>query len=163
MALAIGGSSNGTVPLEKPRNQDPFVGLKFWVDIDSVHIAAFAECSAITVETEVFEYAEGGENGYVHKLPVRTKYSNVTLKRGLDDGQSLYEWYMSTLNGKTQRKNITISLHSHDDTRVLSWHLRGAYPVKWTGPDLKADAGATTIESVEIAFDDLLPKKLKDH
>ena len=144
---------------EKPRSKDEHLGLRFWVQIDGVEIAGFSECSGIGVETETFEYAEGGLNTFTHKLPVRTKYGNLTLKRGIDPGQELYAWYISTLDGKTQRKDISVIIYGPESgTEVRRWDLKQAYPVKWTGPDLRTDASAAAIESVEIAHEGFTPK-----
>lgn len=137
--------------------KDTLVGLKFWVEIEGVQVAGFSECSGLSAETEVFEYAEGGWNYHTHKLPVRTKYSNITLKRGLDPGATLEEWFLKSLNGNSiKRKNVTISLYKPNGQVARTWHLRGAYPVKWSGPDLRTDAGAAALESVEFAHDGFL-------
>ncbi len=127
------------------------------MNIDSIYVAEFAECSGLTIETEVFEYAEGGLNTYTHKLPVRTKYSNITLKRGLDEGQDLFRWYMDTVEHKVSRRHISIQVYDSQGNNVRKWDLQNAYPVKWTGPDLKADAGAVAIETLEIAHEGLIP------
>lgn len=144
-------------------SKDPFLGLKFWVEIDGIHVAGFSECSGFHIETEVMEYAEGGWNNYTHKLPVRTKYSNIVLKRGLDPGSDLYTWFVDTINGyNVKRKNITISIYKPNGDLAQSWAIREAYPVKWSCPDLRTDAGATAVESVEIAHSGLtlMPKRL---
>jgi len=157
------------VPLEE-NSKDPYLGMRFWVAIDGIQVAGFSECSAITVETEVFEYAEGGLNTYTHKLPVRTKYGNITLKRGLDPGHDLYSWYLSTLDGSATRKNITISVYPFikdhkpnesigDPTPVEQWLLYRAFPVKWTGPDLKAETGTIAVETLEFAHEGILNDK----
>lgn len=139
------------------RSRDQYLGLRFWVDIQDIHVAEFAECSGLVIETEVFEYAEGGLNTYTHKLPVRTKYSNVTLKRGIDEGQDLFRWYMDTVNHKITRRNISILIYDTKGNVVRRWNLQNAFPVKWTGPDLKADAGAVAVETVEFAHEGLIP------
>jgi phage tail-like protein len=153
-------------PPEKQRGRDPHLGLRFWVEIDGIEVAGFTECSGLKMETEVFEYSEGGLNTYTHKLPVRTKYGNITLKRGLNEGQDLYHWYRRTMDGKTNRrdaggkpkgKNLSIIVYGpYGDTPVERWDLRGAYPVKWTGPDLKTERGAVAIETLEIAHEGLI-------
>jgi phage tail-like protein len=148
--------SNGQAPPERPRSKDPHQGLRFWVEVEGIEIAGFTECSGLSVETEVVEYVEGGENTYVHKLPIRTKYSNVTLKRGVDEGQTLFKWYWQTSNLQSKRKNVTISIYTADGKLGRKWHLKEAYPIKWTGPDLKSDSGAVAIETVEFAHSGLL-------
>lgn len=144
-------------PAEPRRERDAHLSLRFWVQLRGIEVAGFMECSGLVVETEVFEYAEGGLNTYTHKLPVRTKYSNITLKRGLDEGQDLYRWYMKTVGGQIERNSISIILYDSERKSKYRWDLQQAYPVKWTGPDLKADAGAVAVETIEIAHSGLLP------
>lgn len=139
------------------KQRDPYVNLRFAVEMDHVTVALFTECSALTIETETFEYQEGGVNGYTHKLPTRTKYGNITLKRGLDDSQELYQWYLLNVNGLTTRRNLSIILYDSRGHGVRRWDLMGAYPCKWTGPDLRADTGAVAVETVEFAHSGLIP------
>jgi phage tail-like protein len=157
MSSASGGS--GGAPAEKTRASDCHLGLRFWVQLGQVEIAGFRECTGFSAQTEVFEYAEGGLNTYMHKLPVRVKYSNIVLKRGLDEGQDLYRWYMKAINGQIKRQNISIIVYGPTGTEVRRWDLQKAYPCKWTGPDLKTDAGAVAVESVEIAFEGIVPSQ----
>lgn len=142
---------------DAPRPKDPHLGLRFWIQIDGIEIAGFSECSGLSFETEIFEYAEGGSNNYTHKLPVRTKYSNLVLKRGMDHGQDLYRWYVSSLDGNIQRRNISIILYGpKGGDPVKQWDFRGAFPVKWVGPDFRTEAGAVAVETLEIAHDGLI-------
>ncbi|HVL39483.1 MAG TPA: phage tail protein [Fimbriimonadaceae bacterium] len=134
--------------------KDPHLGMRFWVEIDGVEVAGFCECSGLTIETEVFEYVEGGWNVYTHKLPVRTKYSNITLKRGIDNSAGeLFKWFEEGLQGAPKsRKNVTITIYGQEvNQQKKQWVLREAWPIKWTGPDLKADSGAVAIETLEFA------------
>jgi phage tail-like protein len=118
----------------------------------------------LQIETEVFEYAEGGLNGLTHKLPVRSKYGNITLKRGMDPGRGLYMWFLESMRAQAQgkglsvRRNLTINLYGRvpNEAPVQSWSLRRAFPIKWTGPDLKADAGAIAMETIEFAHEGLI-------
>lgn len=146
---------------DRKDSKDPYIGLSFFVEIQGILVAGFSECSGLSIETEVFEYSEGGLNTYTHKLPVRTKYSNITLKRGIDPGQDLLRWYLESIDGvPNKRKNISIILYGEVNKQPLQvvrkWDLMDAYPIKWTGPDLKADAGAIAIETLEFAHHGLV-------
>ena len=140
------------------KQRDPYVHLRFSIQIGQVDVALFSECSALTIENEVFEYQEGGLNSYTHKLPTRTKYGNITLKRGLDDSQYLHQWFMQVAVGRIKRENVSLVLHDATGKEVRRWDLQNAYPCKWTGPDLKADAGAVAVETVELAHEGLIPR-----
>ena len=61
---------------------DPLTTRKFFVEIGNIVRAEFSEVSGLNAEVEVLSYEEGGKNGFVHKLPGRVKFPNVTLKRG---------------------------------------------------------------------------------
>lgn len=160
---------------ERKYEPDNFLGQKFFVEVDGLLVAGFSECSAVTIETEIEEYKEGGLNIYTHKLPTRTKYGNITLKRGIDPGQDLYWWYMDSIGGNTHRqivieghetengkkseatgKNVSILIYNPEGIMVKQWDLRRAFPVKWTGPDLKAETGAAAIETLEFAHEGII-------
>lgn len=148
---------------DERRGKDPHLGLRFWVAIDGIEIAGFDECSSLVMETEVFEYAEGGLNTTTHKLPVRTKYPNVTLKRGMDATGDLFRWYADCLDwygpgahGPKKRRNVTITVYDSRGEAAMAYHLMNAWPVKWTGPELKASAGAIAVESLEFAHQGLV-------
>jgi phage tail-like protein len=137
--------------------KDPHLGLRFWIQLGQVEIAGFRECSPLIIETEVEEYKEGGLNTYYHKLPTRMKYTNITLKRGMDETRSLYDWYVKSASGQIQRQNISIVIYDSEQNRQQQWDLKNAYPCKWTGPDLKAESGAIAVETLEITHEGLLP------
>ena len=129
----------------------PALNFRFHVDIGGDQ-AAFAECSGLEIETEVFEYQEGGRNDYVHRLPGRTKHTDITLKRGITkDARQLWNWYAKTLKGEVERRTISIFLLGQDGTTVMQWEAADAYPVKWSGPTVKADDHQVAIEQLKLA------------
>jgi phage tail-like protein len=135
------------------RRADPFITCKFHVEIEGIQEAFFKECSGLEAETEVFSYEEGGVNDHPHKLPGRTKYPNVSLKRGVTDSSALWEWYLKVIQGKVERKNVSIVLYDSKGSEVKRWSFDRAYPIKWTGPGLKADENAVAIEILELAHE----------
>lgn len=136
---------------------DPFATFKFHVEIGEIKEAAFSECSGLEIATDVFEYQEGGLNEFSHKLPGRTKLSNITLKRGFAASNELYNWYLEMeqdlLQGKSiTRKQVTITLYSASEREeLLSWTLQDAFPVKWVGPAFKAGEAGVAVETLELA------------
>ena len=141
---------------------DPFATYKFHVEIDGIEGAAFSDCSGLDMSVEVMEQPEGGLNEYTHKFLGRTKWSNVTLKRGITVSDELFKWYMDTLKdfnaGKgIKLKNVTITLYSisssvsQEMVKTKMYHLSNAFPVKWTGPSFKTDEAAYAVETLELA------------
>jgi phage tail-like protein len=127
---------------------DPFPAFKFCVEIGGITHAVFSECTGLEAEVDVFEYEEGGLNDYVHKLPGRVKYADLTLKRGIASSDALWDWYAQTLQGRIERKNISVTLYDTSGTEYRRWNFDGAYPVKWTGPEFQADQNQAAIETL---------------
>jgi len=144
---------------ETASRYDPHTTNRFYVEIGSVQQAIFKECSGLQAETEVLNYEEGGVNGYQHKLPGRTKFQNVSLKWGISDSNELWDWYQDVMQGKIQRKNVSIVLCNQKGEEVKRWSFERAYPVKWQGPTFKADENAVAIETLDITHEGMTLKK----
>ena len=136
---------------ETAQRVDPFPSYMFFVEIDGIAQAAFVECTGLEVQVDVTEYAEGGLNSYMHKLPGRAKYSDLTLKHGTAGSDDLYVWYCDIILGTIQRRNLSIVLYSPEGGEVRRWNFTGAYPIKWTGPELRAGEGKVAIDTLVIA------------
>jgi phage tail-like protein len=131
----------------------PLQSGRFLVEMGAEVVAHFQECNGLNMEVEVFEYVEGGHNEFVHKLPGRIKYANIVLKRGVTDNKQFAAWRpTATATGfVVERKNLSIILFDVGGTTLRKWEVTGAYPVKWTGPDLKATSMEVAVESLELA------------
>ena len=134
----------------------PFVG-KFKFEIDGTNIGAFTEVSGLAVQLDVEELAEGGQNGYTHKLIGRMKWPNLVFKRGVTDTDALFEWLMTasgeglTKEGnKIKQRNGKISVVDAAGKTMRSWTILEAKPVKWTGPRLAASSRDLAIEELEV-------------
>jgi len=136
---------------------EPFPTFKFHVQIGDITEAAFSDCSGLEMSTEVFTYQEGGLNEYAHQFPGRTKYSNVTLKRGFAASNEIFNWYrnmeLNLLEGKPITfRQVTITLLSSSiQGKSVRWTLNKAFPIKWVGPAFKTDEAAVAVETLEFA------------
>lgn len=138
--------------------ETPYAAFNFLVELQPGQgkevQAGFSEVSGLNAEVTVAEYRAGNSTvNYVHKLPGIHKAGDVTLKRGVIGAQNLYEWLEASRSGriKDAKREIVIKLRSEDraDT-VVSWKLRGAMPIKWTGPTLTAKGGG------DVAIEELV-------
>ena len=134
----------------------PFVG-KFTLEVDGTTIGAFTEVTGLAVTIDVEELAEGGQNGFTHKLLGRMKWPNLVFKRGLTDTDALFEWLMSasgeglSRNGnKVQPRNGKISVLTASGQPMRTWTVLEAKPVKWTGPKLAASSRDLAVEELEV-------------
>ena len=139
---------------------DPYLTLNWWVEVSGLVVATFAECGGLSIETEFHEYRAGGLNTHVLKFPGPTKYGNLVLKRGCTDNLKLWEWYLETIRLGQQkrdiRKSITVMLYDKSGNQVRKWQFIRAFPVKWVGPEFRADAASVAIETLEFAHEGLV-------
>lgn len=132
-------------------NPYPYTSFRFQVEIRGIIVAQVSEVNGLQIETETEDYEEGGVNDFVHRLPRRTKYQHITLKRGLTDRDDLWKWYQDVVKGKFRRYSGAIILLNSAGEEKWRWNFQEAYPVKWTGPDLKADSNTVAFETIELA------------
>ena len=129
---------------------------RFAVEIDNITEAAFSECSGLKVEVEMKEYREGGQNNFVHRLPGPVRYTNLSLKRGITYSKDFWqEWFkkISTGDFRECRRPLSIVLFDAGGNEVKRWNISNACPVRWSGPDFKADGNAVAIETLELVHD----------
>jgi phage tail-like protein len=132
---------------------DPYGNFNFLVEIDSITRAAFQEASGLDSTIDVIEHREGGENLTPRKLPGLTKFSNITLKRGLTDDRELYDWHRSAVLGNIERKNGSLVLIDAQGNEKVRWNFVNAWPTKWDGPDFNAEGNDVAIETLELAHE----------
>lgn len=115
----------------------------------------FSEVTGLNFEVQVIEYRHGLSPEYsTIKMPGMPKYGNLTLKRGVIQGDNeFYDWINEVKLNKIDRRDITISLLNEDHDPVMTWSVRNAWPTKITSPDLKASGNEVAIESIEIAHE----------
>jgi phage tail-like protein len=130
---------------------DPYQGCNFVIEIEGLLIGGFSECSGLEVETELLDYREGGVNDYVHRFAGGTKSAPLVLKHGITSSDGLWRWYRMTAEGRVARRNGTVFLLDDRHGAAIQWDFKEAFPYKWTGPELRADAAGIAFESVELA------------
>jgi phage tail-like protein len=130
---------------------DPYLSFNFLVEVEGLVAGGFREVSGLQAEVEVHDYREGGLNGFIHRLPGPARYpANLVLKHGMTDDHGLWLWHRDVRRGIIQRRNITVILLDSARQPVQHWHLERAYPVRWVGPELRADSNAVALESLEF-------------
>jgi phage tail-like protein len=125
---------------------------KFWIEIESIVVAEFKECSGLRVERDVKKVEEGGVNDRVHVLPGRSKHSDITLKYGVIQSTDLWDWYQAGLyDGKVERVNFSILLRNVEGDVLRRWNVIEGFPIKWEGPQLNTETNQVAIETLVIA------------
>ena len=132
---------------------DPFGSFNFKLEIEGITVAGFSEVTGLNQESNVIDYREGQEPITPRKLPGLNKFGNITLKRGISPDLSVYNWRKTVTDGDIERRNASIVLHNEKHEEVVRWNLVNAWPSKYVGPDLKANANEVAIESIELTHE----------
>jgi len=137
--------------------ETPYSAFNFLVELEAGQgqevVAGFAEVSGLNAEVTIAEYRTGNAaTNYVTKVPGIHKSGDVTLKRGVIGATNVWDWLQQARAGSLESKrNIVIKLLSEDRSEaVVTWKLRAALPIKWTGPTLTAKGGG------DVAMEELV-------
>jgi phage tail-like protein len=129
---------------------------RFVVAVNDAPYGVFTECSLPVVDWHTDPVTEGGLNTHVHTLIGRRKETRFTLKNGVGTGK-LVSWYLATMAGdftnsdRPLRRSVTITLKDSRKKTVMTWHIREAFPIKWTGPQLNTGDNTVAIQTLEFA------------
>src|SRR5215212_8298813 len=131
----------------------PPVGFHFKVEVlglpPSDNDTRFTEVGGLSVEMSTEEVAEGGQNRFVQKFPVRAKYPELVLKRGLLVNSEVVTWIRQCVEDyEITPKSVDVKLLNHEHQPLLTWHLVNAYPTKWSASDLNASSNAIVVETL---------------
>lgn len=135
----------------------PGQNLRFRVKLDgSADLGDWSKCDGLSVEYDVFEYKEGGENTFIHRIPGRAKYQNIKLSRAINkDSKRVADW-IAGMSTKVKRETAEISALDTEGKPITTWNLQGVYPVRWSGPSLDISNNQVATETLELAHNGFL-------
>jgi phage tail-like protein len=115
--------------------------------------ARFQSVSGLAVEYEYENFKEGGENRFEHKLPVRTKYADLVLKRGMLVGSEVIKWFNKAFRDREFKPvNLNVILMNEKGEPLRTWKLAQAIPKKWSVSDLNANESSIVVETLELTY-----------
>ena len=135
----------------------PPVGFHFLVEfgLDGIkeNDSRFREVSGFSLELEEESIVEGGENRFVQKLPVRAKYPDLALKRGMLVDSTVRKWCQDAIqNFDIQPTTIWVKLLNDQHEPLKTFTFFNAWPKKWSLSDFNAESSDLVIESLELAY-----------
>lgn len=135
----------------------PPVGFHFKVEVLGLTPVAddlrFVEVGGLALEVATEEMPEGGENRFVQRYPGRAKYGDLVLKRGLLKGSEVWNWARQCIEElDVEPKDVDVTLLNPAHEPLISWHLVGAFPVKWSVSDFNATANSVVVETLTLAY-----------
>ena len=139
----------------------PIAKFHFSVELDGTEIS-FQEVSGLEMHTEVIEYRHGDSPEFTMiKQAGLVKTANLVLKKGIfKDDSHLVDMFNKMFDkdyqsDRGERFDVLIKLMDEKGEDVMTWNVQNAFPVKYTGTDLKSSENALAIESLELAYDSI--------
>jgi phage tail-like protein len=136
---------------------DAQISGRFLFEVDGIEIGVFRAVRGLQLTVGTEDLAEGGENGFVRKLPGRMSWPNITFRKGVTDSDALFSWInkssgagFASAGNKLTRHSGAITVMSFTGDRLRSYALADVFPVSWTGPTFDVDSGAVLEEELEI-------------
>ena len=115
--------------------------------------ARFQTVSGLSVEYDYESFKEGGENRFEHKLPVRTKYADMVLKRGMLTDSSVIKWFLTAFRDREfSPSDINVILMNEKGDPLRTWNVAHAIPKKWLVSDMNANESSVVIETMELTY-----------
>jgi phage tail-like protein len=115
--------------------------------------ARFQTVSGLSVEYDYENFKEGGENRFEHKLPVRTKYADMVLKRGMLTNSEVIKWCLAAFRDRQFRPaNVNVILMNEKGDPLRTWNVVRAIPKKWLVSDFNANESSVVIETLELTY-----------
>src|SRR5204863_8470561 len=134
----------------------PPVGFHFKVEFLSLgndNDTRFQSVSGLNVEYDTESFKEGGENRFEHKLPVRTKFPDLALKRGMLTDSNVITCCLDALQNRTINPvQINVSLLNEKHEALRTWSVFNAWPRKWQVSDLNAQENSVVVETLELSY-----------
>lgn len=135
----------------------PPVGFHFKVEFLEIgannNDIRFQSVSGLNVEYDTETFKEGGEIRFEHKLPTRTKYPDLSLKRGMLNDSGVIKWCLNALqNREFKPAEINVTLLNEKHEPIKTWHIHRAWPRKWAVSDLNAQENSLVVETLEISY-----------
>lgn len=124
---------------------DGIIPLGRWTKIENLGFAYKVE-----------EYREGGVNGYTRKIVGPRTYDNVRLSRPVDSDSRLVSIWLAANMVKIVPQTMSIIALDSAGNEVTQWNLAGVVPVKWTGPSLDINGNQLAIETLELAYEEMI-------
>lgn len=131
---------------------DPGVQLYFKVTVDKSHVLGlFTACDGLGVEVVMEQREEGGNNDFIHQLPVRMKYTNLKLTRPFDRDTAMIARWFASMSGKIVRTTAAVTAQTADNLPIGTWSFTGVLPVRWQGPSFSVESAKVATETLELA------------
>lgn len=136
---------------------EPALTLTYKCTIDGIiPLGTWSKIEGLGFSYQVTQYREGGVNAYMRKIIGPVTYENVRLSRPVDsDSELIYIWLTANLI-KIIPQTMAITAMDSAGNEITTWNLAGVVPVKWSGPSLDINGNQVAMETLELAYDEMI-------
>jgi phage tail-like protein len=136
-----------------PKRIDPARHASYRLELEGSSLGSFASLDGPGLSIEILEFREGGDPN-ARKVPGRTKWLDVTLKRGYVN-QSFFEtWIQQVREGTPNfRKNLTLVVLDGRGVETARYNLYNCWPASWMLSSQDERANDILLEEVVIAVE----------
>jgi phage tail-like protein len=121
-----------------------FLNCRFLVAIDGIPVTSFAEVILPDARAAIAEYREGNENT-AQKSAGAVSYGDLVLRRGVTTTNELSQWWQNVAGGKTDKRNLSVTLRDEQLNPVRTWQITNACPARYAIAPLIAIDGTSRL------------------
>lgn len=140
---------------------DPYQQFKFRVKWEGQYIPGIIHISGLNRKTEVLQHRSGGEANSIRRIPGKTVYEPITIKRGRTHDTAFEKWANKVYNYgsgtgsevslKDFRKNVFIELCNEAGQTVMAFKIFRCWPSRYSAlNELDALNNTIAIESLVL-------------
>jgi phage tail-like protein len=136
----------------------PYTGFFFKVSFGNLPGASdvsFQSVKGLEVQLETESIKEAGVLDHEHTMPVRAKFSPLTLERGVfkPENSWVIGWCKDAmLHFVFEPITVTVVLLNDQGAPLITWNLRHVWPKSWKIKDLNAQQGEILVETLELNY-----------
>jgi phage tail-like protein len=84
---------------------------------------------------------------------VRTKYSDLVLKRGMLNDSTVIKWFLAAFQHREfTPADVSVILMNEQGDPLRTWNVVHAIPKKWLVSDFNANESSIVIETMELTY-----------
>jgi phage tail-like protein len=125
---------------------------RFSLEIDGVNVAGVHTIEGIETESDIVEYKDG-EDGVNRTRPGNHKPGKITITKDWSNTLEWYTWRKAVLDGKTDRRSISVIFHDDAGVEVGRMNFYNCWPVKHSLPSFNAKNSGHATEQITVSWE----------
>ena len=148
--MADDGNARSSGPWRMPRS--------FFQVTWGTGVLSFQEVSGLEAAIRAIAWQRGdpASSSATAGMPASRRFGDVTLKKGLFQGDGRFEdWFDKLKMSTVARQPMTIRLLDENGAAAMTWTLARAWPARITGTDLQGEGSEAVVETLVVTHEGL--------